>query len=149
MINEDQELSKNFWLSAFAKSSDEPELVALTEFTEAQIARAGYFCKFLLQPLRDYIGPVGTTCGNRSMYNDRVSTNKNSDHLWRDETESLAVDIRCKDLGKAFTWLIHHRAMFKMVYLDMEQKFIHISALDTTRLAGRIFVKCGKKQVNL
>ena len=149
MINEDQQLSTHYWLSEFVRSSQYPELADNTLCTDEQITRAKWFCNLIMEPLRAFAGAIVSTCGNRSEYNDKVSTNSNSDHLWRDSTNSLAIDFQCKKLGKAFEWIVKHRTLFKMAYLDMKNNFIHVSMPDDTGIIGKVFIKYGSKKVYL
>ncbi len=143
-------LSAHFGLGELVRSNQFPELVAQTLCTEAQIARATSFCNSI-EPCREYVEvPMIPSCGNRAMYNHLLDgANPNSDHLWRDETESLAVDLQCAKLGKAFEWFVLHRNEFKMIYLDMKKKFIHVSKLDSTGIVGKVFIKCGNVKIYL
>ncbi len=149
MFNVDQQLSIYFDLSEFARSSQYPELVEKTLFTAEQINRAEWFCKLFLDRLREHVGWVSPTCANRSMYNHLLSSSHTgSDHNWSDETESLAVDIKCDDMGKAFSWLLTNREMFKLIYHNVDAGFIHISMYDKTHNKGRAFIiENGVKEV--
>ena len=141
MINPDQWLSEHFRLSECAVSAEYPEDAARTEFSVMQIERAKWFFRFIIEALRDLFGWIKITSANRSTFNSKVSTNRNSDHLWRDSTESLAIDISCEHIGKAFEWLVARRDLFKMVYFDTKKNFIHIACRDKTGIKGVVFIK--------
>lgn len=117
----DLQLSKNFWLSEFIRSAVaennnihqqfEVELNVLTNLV--------YLTNSLLQPLRNFVGPINITSGYRcAEVNAIIGGAKSSQHL-----HGQAADFVCIDIPKAILF-IKNKAFDQLIIYN---SFIHVS----------------------
>lgn len=141
MKNKEQQLAQHFKLSEFAVSAEFPQLANEIDFTESEIERTRFFCQTVLEPIREIVGPVNITSGKRpTLLNLKVGGHKLSDHLWSPETNAIAADFTCDNIGKAFSWIILNRGLVKMAYFDLDENFIHISGIDSEQYSGVVSI---------
>ena len=137
--------SKNFMLKEFIVSAEYPEMAALIKFTRAEAERTRQLVLYLLQPLRDFLSSsITIISGKRSPELNampKVKGHLNSDHKYNPKRKSIACDFTCDDLGKAWSWLLNHKHLFKLVILYESRNFIHISGLDDSPIRGKVVVK--------
>lgn len=134
IMKADLHLSKNFLLSEFVRSATAQNNNIHQQFTiELNVlTNLIYLTNSLLQPLRDFVGPVNITSGYRcTEVNDIIGGAKSSQHLY-----GQAVDFVCKDFLKAISF-IKNKTFDQLIIYD---SFIHVS-LTTTFNRGQIIDK--------
>lgn len=117
----DLHLTKNFLLSEFVCSATAKRNNIHQQFTiEINIlTNLVYLTSFILQPLRDFVGPINITSGYRCQeVNAIVGGAQSSQHLY-----GQAVDFVCKDFLKAISF-IKNKTFDQLIIYD---SFIHIS----------------------
>lgn len=117
----DLQLSKNFLLSEFVRSATAKRNNIHQQFTiEINVlVNIIYLTTNLLQPLRDFIGPINITSGYRcTEVNIIVGGSATSQHLY-----GQAVDFVCKDFLKAISF-IKNKTFDQLIIYD---SFIHVS----------------------
>ena len=117
----DLQLSKNFLLSEFVRSVVAKNNNIHQQFTiECNVlANLIYLTNYLLQPLRDCVGPINITSGYRcEEVNAIVGGASLSQHL-----HGQAVDFVCKDFFKAVSFL-KNKTFDQLIIYD---SFIHVS----------------------
>ena len=117
----DLQLSKNFLLSEFVRSATAKRNNIHQQFTiEINVlVNIIYLTRFLLQPLREIIGPINITSGYRcTEVNIIVGGSATSQHLY-----GQAVDFVCKDFLKAISF-IKNKTFDQLIIYD---SFIHVS----------------------
>ena len=136
--------TKNFTRKEFIVSAEHREKAERIKFTNAESERTRQLCLYVLQPLSDYLGiPIYILSGKRSdELNIAVGGHPNSDHKYNlNRRKSIACDFTCDDLGKAWSWLLNHKHLFKLIILYESRNFIHISGLDDSPIRGKVVVK--------
>lgn len=121
IMKPDLQLSKNFLLSEFVRSASAKRNNIHQQFTiEINVlTNLVYLTSFLLQPLRDFIGPINITSGYRCQeVNAIVGGAQSSQHLY-----GQAVDFVCKDFLKAISF-IKNKTFDQLIIYD---SFIHVS----------------------
>lgn len=114
-------LSKNFLLSEFVRSATAESNDVYQQFTiELNVlANLIYLTNSLLQPLRDFVGPINVTSGYRcTEVNAIIGGAKSSQHLY-----GQAVDFICFDFEKAILF-IKNKSFDQLIIYD---SFIHVS----------------------
>lgn len=117
----DLHLSKNFLLSEFLRSATAKSNNLYQQYTIEfnVLVNIIYLTNTLLQPLREFIGPVKITSGYRcEKVNTIIGGAKLSQHLC-----GQAVDFTCSDLGKAILF-IKNKPFDQLIIYD---SFIHVS----------------------
>ena len=117
----DLHLSKNFLLSEFVRSATAQSNSIHQQFTiELNVlTNLIYLTDSLLQPLRDFVGPIYITSGYRcTEVNDIVGGAKSSQHLY-----GQAIDFVCKDFLKSVSF-IKMKTFDQLIIYD---SFIHVS----------------------
>ena len=117
----DLQLSNNFLLSEFLRSAAADNNNIHQQFTiEINVlTNLIYLTRFLLQPLREIIGPINITSGYRcTEVNIIVGGSATSQHLY-----GQAVDFVCKDFLKAISF-IKNKTFDQLIIYD---SFIHVS----------------------
>lgn len=117
----DLHLSKNFLLSEFVRSATANNNNIHQQFTiELNVlTNLIYLTDMLLQPLRDFIGPINITSGYRCKEVNAIVGGANlSQHL-----HGQAVDFVCKDFLKAISFL-KNKTFDQLIIYD---SFIHVS----------------------
>lgn len=117
----DLQLSKNFLLSEFVRSASAKRNNIHQQFTiEINVlTNLVYLTSFLLQPLRDFVGPINITSGYRCKEVNAIVGGANlSQHLY-----GQAVDFVCKDFLKAISF-IKNKTFDQLIIYD---SFIHVS----------------------
>lgn len=117
----DLQLSKNFRLSEFVRSATASNNNIHQQFIIDYnvLINLAYLTNTLLQPLREFIGPINITSGYRcTEVNIIVGGSATSQHLY-----GQAVDFKCKDFSKAVLF-IKNKQFDQLILYD---SFIHIS----------------------
>ena len=117
----DLQISKDFWLFEFVRSATAENNNIYQQYTlELNVlSNLIYVTNNLLQPLRDYVGPIDITSGYRcAEVNAIVGGAKSSQHLF-----GQAVDLICFDFEKAILF-IKNRPFDQLIIYDT---FIHVS----------------------
>lgn len=117
----DLQLSNNFLLSEFVRSATAIRNNIHQQFTiELNVlTNLVYLTSFLLQPLRDFVGPINITSGYRcAEVNVIVGGANSSQHLY-----GQAVDFVCKDFLKAISF-IKNKTFDQLIIYD---SFLHVS----------------------
>lgn len=115
------QISKNFRLSEFVRSSTAENNNIHQQYTVELnvLANLIYLTDFILQPLRDCVGPINVTSGYRcTEVNTIVGGTKSSQHLY-----GQAVDFICFDFEKAILF-IKNKSFDQLIIYD---SFIHVS----------------------
>ena len=117
----DLHLSKNFWLSEFIRSAsaDNNNIHQQFEIELNVLTNLVYLTNSLLQPLRDFVGPINITSGYRCPeVNAIVGGSSSSQHLY-----GQAADFVCIDIPKAILFIKNKTFDQLIVY----NTFIHVS----------------------
>lgn len=117
----DLHLSKNFLLSEFVRSATAKNNNIHQQFTiELNVlTNLIFLTNILLQPLREFIGPVNITSGYRcEKVNTIIGGTRSSQHIY-----GQAVDFTCANLPKAILF-IKNRTFDQLIIYD---SFIHVS----------------------
>lgn len=117
----DLKVSSNFLLSEFVRSATAKRNNIHQQFTiELNVlTNLIYLTNTLLQPLRDFVGPINITSGYRCKeVNTIVGGANSSQHLY-----GQAVDFVCKDFLKAISF-IKNKTFDQLIIYD---SFLHVS----------------------
>ena len=117
----DLQISKNFRLSEFLRSASAENNNIHQQYTIDLnvLTNIIYLTSSLLQPLRDYVGPISITSGYRcAEVNAIVGGAKTSQHLF-----GQAVDFVCKDFSRAILFF-KNKTFDQLIIYDL---FIHVS----------------------
>lgn len=117
----DLQLSKNFLLSEFVRSAAAENNNIHQQYTIDLnvLSNLLYLTNYILQPLRDSVGPVNITSGYRCReVNIIVGGASLSQHLY-----GQAVDFVCKDFARAILF-IKSKTFDQLILYD---SFIHLS----------------------
>lgn len=117
----DLQISKNFRLSEFLRSASAENNNIHQQYTIDLnvLTNIIYLTSSLLQPLRDYVGPINVTSGYRcTEVNAIVGGAKSSQHLF-----GQAVDFVCSDFEKTILF-IKSKSFDQLIIYD---SFIHVS----------------------
>lgn len=102
-------LSKNFSLNEFTKSSTATRLGIKNTPTPEAIENLKMLCENVLQPARDYFGPIKINSGYRSVaLCEAVGSNSRSNHV-----KGFAADVECDVPNIEFLNWFYNNVEFK------------------------------------
>ena len=121
-------LSKNFLLSEFTSSGTAKRLDIDNEPTKKHLRNLQRTIDFLLQPLRDSVGPIRISSGYRNKeLNRAIGGSTKSQHC-----KGEALDIQFWKDGKmcnkeVYDWIIDNAIEFDQMINEFDFAWIHIS----------------------
>ena len=121
-------LSKNFLLSEFTSSGTAKRLDIDNEPTKKHLRNLQRTIDFLLQPLRDSVGPIRISSGYRSKaLNRAIGGSSKSQHC-----KGEALDIQFWQNGKMmneliYEWILDSGIEFDQMINEFDFSWIHIS----------------------
>lgn len=123
---DDMQLTANFKLSEFIRSSKASVLGITNNPSNAEIANIKLLCENILQPARNAIGPLTITSGYRSsVLNAVVGGSSPSQH----ETGQSA-DVVCSDNARLFYYIRQYLPFDQLIWeygTDISPDWVHVS----------------------
>ena len=119
---------KNFLLSEFTNSSTAKRLDIDNEPTKKHLRNLQHTVDFLLQPLRDAIGPIRISSGYRSKaLNRAIGGSSKSQHC-----KCEALDLQFWEMGQMnnkviYDWILESGIEFDQMINEFDFSWIHIS----------------------
>ena len=121
-------VSKNFLLSEFTNSSTAKRLDIDNEPTKKHLRNLQRTVDFLLQPLRDAVGPIRISSGYRNpSLNRAIGGSRSSQHC-----KGEALDLQFWEMGKMnnkviYDWILDSDIEFDQMINEFDFAWIHIS----------------------
>ena len=121
-------VSKNFLLSEFTNSSTAKRLDIDNEPTKKHLRNLQRTVDFLLQPLRDAVGPIRISSGYRNpSLNRAIGASRSSQHC-----KGEALDLQFWEMGKMnnkviYDWILDSGIEFDQMINEFDFAWIHIS----------------------
>ena len=121
-------VSKNFLLSEFTNSSTAKRLDIDNEPTKKHLRNLQRTVDFLLQPLRDAVGPIRISSGYRNpSLNRAIGGSRSSQHC-----KGEALDLQFWEMGKMnnkviYDWILDSGIEFDQMINEFDFAWIHIS----------------------
>jgi zinc D-Ala-D-Ala carboxypeptidase len=121
-------VSKNFLLSEFTNSSTAKRLDIDNEPTKKHLRNLQRTVDFLLQPLRDAVGPIRISSGYRNpSLNRAIGGSRSSQHC-----KGEALDLQFWEMGQMnnkaiYDWILDSGIEFDQMINEFDFAWIHIS----------------------
>lgn len=119
-------LTKNFTLEEFIVSEVAVRYNIDNTPSEEECKNIKNLCVKILQPLRDYTGPILVSSGYRSAkLNKKVKGSKTSQHV-----SGQAADIKTQNMRKAFLYIQNNLPFDQLIWEygdDKQPSWIHVS----------------------
>ena len=119
-------LTKNFTLEEFIVSAVAVRYNIDNTPSEEERKNIKNLCVKILQPLRDYTGPILVSSGYRSAkLNKKVKGSKTSQHV-----SGQAADIKTQNMRKAFLYIQNNLPFDQLIWEygdDKQPSWIHVS----------------------
>lgn len=123
---DDMQLTANFKLSEFIRSSKASVLGITNNPSNAEIANIKLLCENILQPARNAIGPLTITSGYRSsVLNAVVGGSSSSQHL-----TGHAADVVSSDNARLFNYIRQYLPFDQLIWeygTDKHPDWVHVS----------------------
>lgn len=123
---DDMQLTANFKLSEFIRSSKASVLGITNNPSNAEIANIKLLCENILQPARNAIGPLTITSGYRSsVLNAVVGGSSSSQHL-----TGHAADVVSSDNARLFNYIRQYLPFDQLIWeygTDKNPDWVHVS----------------------
>jgi zinc D-Ala-D-Ala carboxypeptidase len=121
-------VSKNFLLSEFTNSSTAKRLGIDNEPTKKHLRNLQRTVDFLLQPLRDAVGPIRISSGYRNpSLNRAIGGSRSSQHC-----KGEALDLQFWEMGQMnnkaiYDWILDSGIEFDQMINEFDFSWIHVS----------------------
>jgi len=121
-------VSKNFLLSEFTNSSTAKRLDIDNEPTKKHLRNLQRTVDFLLQPLRDAVGPIRISSGYRNpSLNRAIGGSRSSQHC-----KGEALDLQFWEMGEMnnkaiYDWILDSGIEFDQMINEFDFSWIHVS----------------------
>jgi zinc D-Ala-D-Ala carboxypeptidase len=121
-------VSKNFLLSEFTNSSTAKRLDIDNEPTKKHLRNLQRTVDFLLQPLRDAVGPIRISSGYRNpSLNRAIGGSRSSQHC-----KGEALDLQFWEMGQMnnkaiYDWILDSGIEFDQMINEFDFAWIHVS----------------------
>lgn len=121
-------VSKNFLLSEFTNSSTAKRLDIDNEPTKKHLRNLQRTVDFLLQPLRDAVGPIRISSGYRNpSLNRAIGGSRSSQHC-----KGEALDLQFWEMGQMnnkaiYDWILDSGIEFDQMINEFDFSWIHVS----------------------
>ena len=121
-------LSKNFLLSEFTNSNTAKRLDIDNEPTKKHLRNLQRAVDFLLQPLRDAIGPIRVRSGYRSKaLNRAIGGSSKSQHCKGEALDLQYWENGVMDNKAIYDWILESGIEFDQMINEFDFSWIHIS----------------------